>query len=86
MIMLVLSCLLICFNPRDDIELELFKSGVMDEEDILAIQRLRESRNVNTARGSTISLESLDMAKELQKRGPFARKRYNRISPSHSEA
>ena len=30
--MLVLSCLLICFNPRDDIEIELLKSGVMTED------------------------------------------------------
>lgn len=79
--MLVLSCLLICFNPRDDIEIELLKSGVMSEEDIEAIRRLKESKNVNTERGSTISFQSIDTFKSETKRGVFSRKRLNRISP-----
>lgn len=78
--MLVLSCLLICFNPRDDIEIELLKSGVMSEEDIEAIQRLKENKNVNTGRGS-ILLESIDSGKQIQNRNIFARKRRDRISP-----
>ena len=80
-LMLVLSCLLICYNARDDIEIELLKSGVMSEEDIVAIRRLRESKNVTDHRGS-ISLESIDSMKSEQKRGGiFTRKRLNRISP-----
>ena len=78
--MLVLSCLLICFNPRDDIEIELLKSGVMSEEDIEAIQRLKENKNANTGRGS-ILLESIDSGKQIQNRNIFARKRRDRISP-----
>lgn len=75
-VMLILSCLLICFNPRDDIEIELLKSGVMSEEDIDAIRRLRESKNITTARGG-IPFDSIDS----QKRSVFGRKRLDRISP-----
>jgi hypothetical protein len=77
-VMLILSCLLICFNPRDDndIEIELLKSGVMSEEDIDAIRRLRESKNITTARGG-IPFNSMDS----QKRSVFGRKRLDRISP-----
>jgi hypothetical protein len=75
-VMLILSCLLICFNPRDDIEIELLKSGVMSEEDIDAIRRLRESKNITTARGG-IPFDSMDS----QKRSVFGRKRLDRISP-----
>lgn len=41
---LVLSCLLICYNPRDAIEIELFKTGVMTEEDVELIRRLRSEQ------------------------------------------
>lgn len=75
--MLVLSCLLICFNSRDEIEIELLKSGVMSEDDIEAIRRLKESNHVQINRGS-ISLDSIDS----MKRGIFTKKRMNRISPT----
>jgi hypothetical protein len=39
--MIIGTCLLICYNPRDDIELELLKSGVMTEEDVNAIRKLK---------------------------------------------
>ena len=39
--MVIGTCLLICYNPRDDIELELLKSGVMTEEDIRTIRKLK---------------------------------------------
>lgn len=76
-LMLVLSCLLICFHARDEIEIELLKAGVMSEDDIEAIRRLKESNHVQINRGS-ISLDSIDS----MKRGIFTRKRMNRISPT----
>lgn len=39
--MIIGTCLLICYNPRDDIELELLKSGVMTEEDVNTIRKLK---------------------------------------------
>ena len=80
MVMLVLSCLLICYNPRDGIEVELLKTGVMSEEDIDAIRRLKDSKHVATNRGMSISLDSIDAAKQ-NKRDIFSRKRLARISP-----
>eukprot|EP00804_Cyclotella_cryptica_P007977 CCRYP_016004-RC/>CCRYP_016004-RC protein AED:0.16 eAED:0.16 QI:481/1/1/1/0.71/0.62/8/121/335 len=82
--MLVLSCLLICFNPRDDIEIELLKSGVMTEDDIEAIRRLKESRNVKTERGGKINFDSLH--KQNDGKFGYSRKRLNRISPTNSDA
>jgi len=38
-IMAALTCLLICYNPRDEIETELYKSGVLTQKDIETIQR-----------------------------------------------
>ncbi|KAL7536870.1 hypothetical protein ACHAXR_007452, partial [Thalassiosira sp. AJA248-18] len=81
-IMLVLSCLLICFNPRDEIEMELLKTGVMTTEDVEAIRRLKESANVVTKRGS-IDVERLDTLKEEQKKSKF-RKRTSRVSPTNT--
>ena len=84
--MLVLSCLLICFNPRDEIEEELFKTGVMTTEDVEAIRRLKESANVATNRKATIDAESLEALKAEQKKGKFghySRKRSNRVSPTN---
>mmetsp|Transcript_6267 Transcript_6267/g.11846 ORF Transcript_6267/g.11846 Transcript_6267/m.11846 type:complete len:378 (-) Transcript_6267:334-1467(-) len=42
-IMVTFTCLLICYNPRDDIEIELLKTGVMTEEDVENIRRLKRS-------------------------------------------
>ena len=42
-LMLGLSCLLICYNKRDEIEVELLKSGNISEEDIDAIRRLKSN-------------------------------------------
>jgi hypothetical protein len=84
--MLVLSCLLICFNPRDEIEVELLKTGVMTEDDVEAIRRLKESRSVTEKRGSRISFESLNTLKKEQrskdKMFGLTRKRMNRVSPT----
>ncbi|KAL3793899.1 hypothetical protein ACHAWO_013408 [Cyclotella atomus] len=80
-LMLVLSCLLICYNARDEIEIELVKAGVMTDDDIEVIRRLKASNNVQHNRGS-ISLESIDDMKSDLKRGIFTRKRMNRISPT----
>lgn len=88
-IMLVLTCLLICFNPRDEIEIELLKTGVMTHEDIEAVRRLKESANLVTKRGSTISVDSLDTLKRQQqqdsllRRSKFGRKKSNRVSPTN---
>jgi hypothetical protein len=41
--MVICTCLLICYNPRDDIEIELLKTGVMTEEDVENIRKLKRS-------------------------------------------
>lgn len=87
-LILILSCLLICYNPRDEIEVELLKTGVMSAEDVEAIRRLKESNNVVMKRGSKIDAESLETLKEVQKKkqfGTFHRKgRVDRVSPTSS--
>ena len=87
-LILILSCLLICYNPRDEIEVELLKTGVMSAEDVEAIRRLKESNNVVMKRGSKIDAESLETLKEVQKKkqfGTFHRKgRMDRVSPTSS--
>ena len=83
-LMLVLSCLLICFNPRDEIEIELLKTGVMSQEDVEAIRRLKESANVVTERGS-FDVNQLDNLKAEQKTSKFGyRKRHTRVSPTNN--
>ena len=64
--MVVGTCLLICYNPRDDIEIELFKTGVMTEEDIKTVRKLKESsgRSFNYEKGKRIHSINLD---QLQK-------------------
>ena len=87
-ILLVLTGLLICYNPRDEIEVELLKSGVMTTDDVEAIRRLKEETLVNTRRG-TISLDRLDALHAEQKKsrdksgfGIASRKRMTRVSPT----
>jgi len=74
-LMLVLSCLLICFNKRDEIEIELLKGGNISEEDIAAIRRLKS----NKARDNTIDFEQL----EAPRFG--SRKRRVKVSPNQAE-
>ncbi|KAL3822326.1 hypothetical protein ACHAXA_002641 [Cyclostephanos tholiformis] len=85
-LILILSCLLICYNPRDEIEVELLKTGVLSAEDVEAI--LGKSNNVVMKRGSTIDAESLEKFKEMQienkSRGYSRRRRMDRVSPTSS--
>ncbi len=55
LLMLILSCLLICFNKRDEIEVELLKTGNLAEEDIVAIRERRaKMKPSNKVRRRTI--------------------------------
>ena len=74
-IMVTLTCLLICYNPRDDIEIELLKTGVMTEEDVDAIRKLKKSsgRNFTYDKGNAkykhvnnINLDMLHQQKETK--------------------
>ena len=63
-VMIVFTCLLICYNPRDDIEVELLKTGVMTEEDVEAIRKLKAQRNFSYEKGTgkgqhTINLDTI---------------------------
>lgn len=51
-IMIIFTLLLICYNPRDDIEIELLKTGVMTEEDIETIHKLKSDRNFSYEKGN----------------------------------
>ena len=42
----ICQCLLICYNPRDDLERELLKAGVITEHDIHSIQRLKKKGDI----------------------------------------
>lgn len=43
-IMGALTCLLICYSPRDDIEAELYKAGVFTAADVENIKKLKQER------------------------------------------
>lgn len=86
-LMLILLCLLICYNPRDEIEVELLKTGVMSLEDVEAIRLLKKSKNAVMERGSKFDAESLETLKRAHKEkqfGGFPRKRLDRVSPTSS--
>jgi len=74
--MLVLSCLLICYNKRDEIEAELAKTGNFSDEDIEAIRRLKSSK----MRDNTIDFEQLDHWKAPR----FGSRKRPKVSPSPS--
>lgn len=76
-LMLVLSCLLICFNKRDEIEIELLKGGNISEDDVAAIRRLKSS---NKARDNTIDFDQLEGAPRFG-----SRKRRVKVSPNQAE-
>lgn len=57
-VLMILNCLLICFNPRDDIEVELLKTGVMTESDLEQIRRLKRGRKFTYEKGN-IDLDAL---------------------------
>ena len=83
-LMIVLSLLLICFNPRDEIEVELLKTNVMTEQDLEMIRRLKNSHNVTTKRRGSVSEDDLNLLKDNNQRSSlFSRKRYNRVSPTN---
>ena len=52
-VMITLTCLLIYYNPRDDVELELYKAGVFTAQDVENIKRLKQQKLFTfDARGS----------------------------------
>lgn len=83
--LLILSCLLICFNPRDEIEQELLKTGVMTEEDVEAIQSLKATHNAKSKRRGGISVEELDTLKGGQNSlfGMSRKRNSARVSPAN---
>ena len=82
--LLILSLLLVCFNPRDEIEQELLKTGVMTEEDVEAIRQLKETHNVKSKRRGSISVQELDTLKGGQNSFFGMSKRNSaRVSPVH---
>ena len=64
--MSILTCLLICYNPRDDIENELYKAGVFTSADVENIKRLKQekkftfdSRGSGKSKRTSINLDQL---------------------------
>jgi hypothetical protein len=66
--MIILTCLLICYNPRDDIEIELLKTGVMTEEDVETIKQLKSQRNFSYEKGNGKGQHTIDLDKIHQTR------------------
>ena len=82
-LMLVLSLLLICFNPRDEIEIELLKTGVMTADDVEAIRRLKDSAQ-SVATGKSIDASVLVGQSKTKFGNSSSRKRNNRlVSPTN---
>lgn len=59
--MIIFTCLLICYNPRDEIEMELLKTGVMTKEDIEVIRKLKSQRNFSYDKGNGNGRHSIDL-------------------------
>ena len=75
-IMIIFTCLLICYNPSDSIEVELFKAGLLNEEDVETIRNLKKEnkKKFSFEKGTrnTLNLEEIqrgnkDMRKRLKK-------------------
>lgn len=45
-ILVVMTCLLICYNPRDDLGKELIKAGVLTEAEIEYIKRKKAQKRL----------------------------------------
>ena len=60
-LLIIFTCLLICYNPRDDIEIELLKTGVMTEEDVETIRKLKLQRNFSYDKGNGKGQHSIDL-------------------------
>ena len=96
--MIILTCLLICYNPRDEIEVELLKTGVMTDSDLQTIRKLKSMKKFdgNGSRKRTIDLRSIqdesvrNAGFSIETGGTRARTaRHSRVSPtspSHDNA
>lgn len=99
LIMTALTCLLICYNPRDEIETELYKSGVLTQKDIETIQRLKEEKmftfDTTKAKRQSIDLDDLHRQATSVQRSGAARmgaqlrakgRKHSKVSPHPSPA
>ncbi|EJK78056.1 hypothetical protein THAOC_00069 [Thalassiosira oceanica] len=77
-LMIVLSILLICYNPRDSIEIELYKTGVLSIEDLEAVRRLKERSNMSSTVQDTSIGSTADSSWLF---GSVAKRRSHRVSP-----
>ncbi|GFH48350.1 hypothetical protein CTEN210_04826 [Chaetoceros tenuissimus] len=72
-IMIIFTCLLICYNPSDSIEVELMKAGLLLEEDVETIRNLKKEnkKKFSFEKGTrnTLNLE------EIRKENKDVRKR-----------
>lgn len=64
---------MICYNPRDDIEIELLKTGVMTEEDVETIRKLKSQRNFSYEKGNEKGRKSIDLDTILETRSQTSR-------------
>ena len=60
-IMIILSCLLICYKPRDEIEIELLKTGVMTEQDVKTFRELKLENGSPNHQGEGRRHHSIDL-------------------------
>lgn len=84
-IMIILTCLLICYNPADSIEVELVKAGILHYEDLQTIRNLKKEnkKKFSFEKGTrnTLNLE------EIRKGNKDIRKRVRgkaRVQPSET--
>lgn len=91
-IMIIFTCLLICYNPRDEIEIELLKTGVMTEDDIETIKKLKNDNIFSYEKGNgntqgTINLDSLiDSGRRVTRRVMRRSKTKSRIYPHQTSS
>ena len=84
--MIIFTVLLICYNPRDDIEIELLKTGVMTQQQMESIRELRTSNKLSFSNGRpSIIFDGNDIvangAKINKKTSTRKRKSGARVSP-----
>ena len=85
-VMIILTCLLICYNPRDEIEIELLKTGVMTEDDIATIEKLKNDKIFSYNKGNGkiqgINLDSLHTSEKVSRRVVRNSKSKRKIYPN----
>ena len=86
-LMIIFTVLLICYNPRDDIEVELLKTGIMTEQEMQSIREFRASNKLSFSKGRpSIVWDGNNMVFDVSSKKISKRKRKSgKVSPQPEE-